>query len=197
MLRTAWDTRKSSLQAGTPAVGKRQELAEATKQGRETHRHPHKPHDAMLFLAPSQHASIASQMLQKCSQDIFGRLWHVLSRMLLSTGDLSVSIALRCCPAALKYHQGLESTESQRIWSYGCLEKGKRSVIILAALTILFFVLQLFYISNTLSVLLFTLCHCVSHWIFIQKQFFALKSGFRNEKKRPEIWKLLPASNQF
>lgn len=103
--------------------------------------------------------------------------------MLLSTGDLSVSIALRCCPAALKYHQGLESTESQRIWSYGCLEKGKRSVIILAALTILFFVLQLFYISNTLSVLLFTLCHCVSHWIFIQKQFFALKSGFRNEKR--------------
>lgn len=82
-LRTAWDTWKSSLHSSRPAVGKRQELAGPTKQGRETHRRPNKSHDTILFLAPSQHASIANQMLQKCLQDIFDRMWHVLSRMLL------------------------------------------------------------------------------------------------------------------
>jgi len=67
-------------------VGKCRELAGPTKQGRESHRHPHKSHETMLFLAPSRHASIARQMLQKWLQDIFGRMRHVLSRMLLSTG---------------------------------------------------------------------------------------------------------------
>lgn len=198
VLPTAWDTRMPRLHTGTPAAAQCQELAGPTKQGRKPHRHPNKSHGTMLFLDLSQHASIASQMLQKCLQDIGDRMWHVLSRILLSTRDPSVPIVLRCFPATVKYHQGLGSTESQIIWSYGFWEKGKHSIIILAMLTISFFLLQLFHISNIFSVLLFTLCHCVFHWIFIQKT-LPSKATFvmKTRDLKSENCLLLPASNLF
>lgn len=128
---------------------------------------------------------------QQCKPDVaevlFGRMRHALLRMLLSM-EWSVSSYrwwLRCFLSRTWRHG-----KSQNLAPW-MLRMWKHRVTILAVLTIWFLVLQLFYISDTLSELCFT-CAVVYATAFSYKNHSYNSSLSRLAfTMKKETWKLL------
>lgn len=103
----------------------------------------------------------------------------VLSRMLLSTGGPSDPIWLRYFPVTVRDCQELESTKSHRIWFHGHWEKGKQSKHFSNANNLILCIIAILLLQYVISA---TFRNSVSHWIFTEKEFLAVKSSFCNEK---------------